>query len=275
MVIAPFIFPLFFPCVVPPYHVIDISQYLLREFDRRQPKLQNFFVGVVFGNIGKFFFEIVGLEPATGHYSVNGAVAHEVFVSLVYFNISSRHPSDNARELLFHIRVIDAVNHSEHFLHVLHVFPFHLPNVRRICFGAGLLSILDVENVFEVRIFRVHVVDEGDALGTAFDPPAHPFIPKIHSGAGCSVGLLSVNKHLVHKRIFVHLSRAVEERRPAFGVFGHVGHVGSKYIRRFLYLLADYRAFGKNIDRHKITSLCFLVFAGPARLAVFRWRPAL
>jgi hypothetical protein len=53
------------PLVVCPYRALDVPQYFLGKLDRRQTKLQNFFVCVVYGNAGKLLF---GVISETAHF---------------------------------------------------------------------------------------------------------------------------------------------------------------------------------------------------------------
>jgi hypothetical protein len=92
---SPFDF-VFLPLVVCPYRALNVPQYPLRQLDRCQSKFQNFFVRVVPGNIRKFFGDVSRLEPAAGHYTVDGAVRYEVFISLITLGISSSQPLYNA-----------------------------------------------------------------------------------------------------------------------------------------------------------------------------------
>jgi hypothetical protein len=158
------------------------------------------------------------LKPATGHYGVNGAVRNEVFVSFVVSSIANRQFFNNARELRPHVKVIDAVDCSEHFPYILRVFPPHPPDVWSFAVVPGLKRILNIENIPEARVLWVRPVNEGDALRASLYPPAHPFVPEVDARAGGGVRALGVNERLIHERIFVHPSCAAQERRPAFGV---------------------------------------------------------
>jgi hypothetical protein len=262
MYIAPFVNrpfgPFSLPLVIRPHHALDVPQYLFRKLDRRQSKFQNFFVGVVLRNAGKCFFHIffVHFEAAARQYTINRALRHEVLESLVpfasgiagpflIFLIFLIEPLHDSGYLRFHIGIVEAEGASERLPDVSGVFGRHLPDVRRIRFGTGLLSIANIENVLEGRLFRVRPVDERHTFRAALHPAPHPLIPEVDSGAGGRARPLGVNEHLVHERVFIHLPRATEERRPAFGVLRDIDYVRGENVRRFLYFLADYRVFVK------------------------------
>jgi hypothetical protein len=123
---------------------------------------------------------------------------------------------------------------------------------------------LNVENIFEARIFRVRPVDEGDALRTAFHPAVHAPVPEVDARAGHGVRALRVNQDLIHERVFVHFRGAVQERRPIAGVLRNIEHVRGEQIRCLPHFFTDYRALFKKfkkIVRHEITSFFFYLFA--------------
>jgi hypothetical protein len=79
------------------------------------------------------------------------------------------------------------------------VLPLHLPDIRRIRFGARLNRVPDVEDVFERRVLRVRGVDERYALRATFNPAIHPLIPEVYGGAGRRSGTLRVDQRLIHE----------------------------------------------------------------------------
>jgi hypothetical protein len=196
--------------VIRAHDALDVSEYFLRDFDRSEPEFQNLIIRVVRGDFRKFFPEIPRLKPAAGHYGVNGALRHQVFVT-VRLGVVRRHPFDDAGDLSFHVRVVQAVNGAEHSSNVRGVFGRHPPDIRRVPFRAGSLGILNVEDIFETRFFRVCPVYQGDALRAPFDPSARVLVPEIYTGAGNRSRTLDVNERLIHERIFVHLRRGIEK----------------------------------------------------------------
>ncbi|MDL2263064.1 hypothetical protein LJC31_00270 [Synergistaceae bacterium OttesenSCG-928-I11] len=97
-----------------------------------------------------------------------------------------------------------------------------------------LVRVADIEHVFENRLLPVRVVDERDALGAAFHPSVHPFVPELDRSAGDGLVPLRVDEHLVGEGVFVHPADAGEERSPGRGVLRHLPDVRGEDIRRAL-----------------------------------------
>ena len=92
----------------------------------------------------------------------------------------------------------------------------HFPQVGRLgpLHRAGVRHIKDI---FQGGPAPSVFSDEGDTLGTGFDPPPHGFVPQLHAGAGGGVRALGVDQKLFIEGIFLELlSRRIVRFRSRY-----------------------------------------------------------
>lgn len=109
-----------------------------------------------------------------------------------------------------------AIAVAEMFQHSRFMDRGHEPEARNrnlLCSGSRV-RIRDIENISDFGGGAV-IVNQGNTIGSAIDPPPHASIPDIHGCAGCGVWPLRMNQQLIPKGIFINPGGSFQKLLPA------------------------------------------------------------
>ena len=183
--------------------------------------------------------ELIGIIAAAGQHRVGDAVAHQfpepgTQIQLVQFfqktvllcllqllqiiaQVVIRHVSTDLLHL-FHKGGGSvgrwAITVAQTFQHSRFMGGGHVPEARfdgAIASGAGICHI---EYIAQPQSWAA-VIQQGNAAGSAVDPPAHALIPEFQRGAGGGIWSLCMDQDLISKGVFINSGGSFQKLLPA------------------------------------------------------------
>ena len=183
----------------------------------------------------------VGIVPTAGQHRICNAVAHQIpeaDMQIQFVQFFQKTVLLCLSQLLQIVAQVVVCDISADFLHLLHkgrcivgwwaiavaeMFQHshfmgwgHAPeagNCDRLCSGSGV-GIRDIKNISDFGCGTA-IVNQGNAVGPAVDPPAHAPVPDVHGSAGCGVWPLGMNQQLIPKGIFINPGGSFQKLLPA------------------------------------------------------------